>query len=44
MNVGQYYLPPYKECTVEFLRDLFAGRKMVSDNLLIDYRLYSMKR
>lgn len=32
-GLGQYYLPPYSECSVEFLRELFAGRKMVSYGL-----------
>ena len=30
---GQYYLPPYDECTVEYLRDIFAGRRKVSIRL-----------
>lgn len=27
---GQFYLPPYDECTMLFMRDLFMGKKMVS--------------
>lgn len=41
--LGQYYLPPYSECSVEFLRDLFAGRKLVSIASKYD-RLYSTAR
>ena len=38
MLIGQYYLPPYNECTVDFLRDIFAGRKKVTFVELINYR------
>ncbi len=27
---GQFYLPPYEECTIDFLRQLFEGTKKVS--------------
>ena len=27
---GQYYLPPFEECTIDFLRDIFKGKKLVS--------------
>ena len=27
---GQYYLPPFEECTIDYLRDIFSGRKKVS--------------
>lgn len=27
---GQHYIPPIEECTVDFLRDLFCGKKKVS--------------
>jgi hypothetical protein len=27
---GQFYLPPFDECTVDFLRDVFSGKKLVS--------------
>ena len=32
--IGQYYLPPFNECTVDFMRDVFSGRKLVSVCLL----------
>ena len=25
--VGQLYLPPYEECTIEFMRDILSGKK-----------------
>jgi hypothetical protein len=33
--VGQYYLPPYDECTVDFLKLVASGRKKVSADFLI---------
>jgi hypothetical protein len=27
---GQYYLPPIEDCPIDFLRDLFCGKKKVS--------------
>jgi len=36
--IGQYYLPPYNECTVDFLRDIFAGRKKVTYVEFISHR------
>jgi hypothetical protein len=27
---GQYYLPPFEDCTVDYLRDIFCGKKKVS--------------
>ncbi len=27
---GQFYLPPFDECTIDFVRDLFSGQKKVS--------------
>lgn len=30
LSLGQYYIPPYDECNVEFLREIFSGRKKVS--------------
>ncbi len=27
---GQFYLPPFEECTIDFLRALFSGQKKVS--------------
>jgi hypothetical protein len=29
---GQYYLPPFEDCTIDFLRDMFSGRKRVSNH------------
>ena len=26
---GQYYLPSFEECTVDYLRDIFSGKKKV---------------
>jgi hypothetical protein len=30
MIEGQFYLPPIEECTIDFLRDIFSGKKKVS--------------
>jgi len=30
MIEGQFYLPPLEECTIDYLRDIFSGRKRVS--------------
>ena len=27
---GQFYLPPIEDCTIDYLRDIFSGRKKVS--------------
>ena len=27
---GQYYLPPYTECTMDFMADVIQGKKKVS--------------
>jgi hypothetical protein len=29
MSQGQLYLPPYEDCTIDYLRDIFNGRKKV---------------
>ena len=29
---GQYYLPPYDDCSMEFLRDALAGDKLLLKN------------
>ena len=29
---GQFHLPPYDECTMEFLREALSGRKKVLTN------------
>jgi hypothetical protein len=26
---GQYYLPPYTECTIDYLQGILSGRKKV---------------
>lgn len=31
-SLGQLYLPPYDECTVEFMRDLMCGKKRCFHN------------
>ena len=38
-NEGQYFLPPYEECPMLFIRDLMFGRKKVSGGsfMLYDY-------
>lgn len=33
--IGQYYLPPYENCPLDFLKDVLAGRKKVINLLLI---------
>ncbi len=27
---GQFYMPPFEECTIDFMRSLFSGKKKVS--------------
>jgi hypothetical protein len=29
---GQFHLPPYDDCTMEFLRDALSGRKKLLSN------------
>ena len=29
-SIGQLYLPPFEECTLEFMRELISGKKRVS--------------
>ena len=33
-NLGQFHMPPIDECTIDFMRDVFAGRKFVSSTIL----------
>jgi hypothetical protein len=37
---GQYYLPPIEDCTIDYLRDLFCGKKKVSIINLTCYSIY----
>lgn len=30
---GQYYLPPYTECTMDFMADVIQGKKKVSEGV-----------
>ena len=34
---GQYHLPPYDECTMEFLRDALCGKKRLLTNREVSY-------
>ena len=34
---GQYHLPPYDECTMEFLRDALSGKKRLLTNREVNY-------
>jgi hypothetical protein len=29
MSEGQLYLPPFEDCTIDYMRDIFNGRKKV---------------
>jgi hypothetical protein len=43
---GQYYLPPYTECTMLFIRDITMGKKKVKLRLALlhSYYRYSKTR
>ncbi len=47
---GQYYLPPYDECSMEFIRDCLAGKKKLIKNcniMLVEvprYKEFNVKR
>jgi hypothetical protein len=34
---GQYHLPPYDECTMEFMRDALSGKKRLLTNREVNY-------
>ena len=36
---GQYYLPPFEECTIDFMRDVFKGRRKVSAAVELQFLL-----
>ena len=36
-NIGQYYLPSFRRCSISFIKDLFSGEKYVKIQTFIYY-------